>query len=94
VRPGEKLYEELMHETENLLPTEHPSLTVAQPRFVQLKAVQNQISVISAAARNGDTDEVVRLLKVYIPEFDATSNEAKKVREQATNIVSLRGHAS
>ena len=95
LRPGEKLYEELMHETENLLPTEHPSLMVAQPRFVQLKAVQNQISLISAAARKGDADEVVRLLKVYIPEFDATSTEAKKVREGTShNVTALREQAS
>ena len=94
LRPGEKLYEELMHETENLLPTEHPGLMVAQPRFVQLKAVQNQIDNISEAARKGDAEEVVRLLKVFIPEFDASSSEAKKAREEAPNAFKLREQAS
>lgn len=93
LRPGEKLYEELMHETENLLPTDHSSVMVAQPRFVQLKAVQNQISLISAAAQEGNEEEVVRLLKVYIPEFDRTSNEATKVRENSPNIVFLQEQA-
>jgi len=90
LRPGEKLYEELMHETENLLSTDHASLMVAQPRFVQLKAVQNQISVIAEAARKGDEHEVVRLLKVYIPEFGTTANEARKIREETPNIVNFR----
>ena len=96
LRPGEKLYEELMHETENLLATDHPSLMVAQPRFVQLKAVQNQVSLIAAAAQNGNPDEVVRLLKVYIPEFDTTSDAARKVREQKPTLVpiTLREKAS
>ena len=94
LRPGEKLYEELMHETENLLSTDHPSLMVAQPRFVQLKTVQKQLSLITEAAQAGKTDEVVRLLKVYIPEFDATADEAKRMREQTPNIIALREQAS
>ena len=94
LRPGEKLYEELMHETENLLATDHPSLMVAQPRFVQLKAVQNQIANISDAASKGDASEVVRLLKVFIPEFDASSTEAKKAREGSPKLVAVREKAS
>ena len=94
LRPGEKLYEELMHETENLLATDHPSLMVAQPRFVQLKTVQNQIDNIADAARKGQADEVVRLLKVFIPEFDASSSEARKARERTPKLVAIRGQAS
>ena len=96
LRPGEKMYEELMHETENLLPTDHPSLMVAQPRFVQLMAVQKQIATIEDAAREGRSSEVIRLLKVYIPEFDASSSEAKKARGDVPErkVVSLLEHAS
>lgn len=79
LRPGEKLYEELMHETENLVPTEHPNLMVARPRFVQIQTVRSQIDVIDASAKAGDSDEVLRLLKLYIPEFEATAREAKVV---------------
>ena len=94
LRPGEKLYEELMHQTEHLLPTDHPSLMVAQPRFVQLKAVQRNIANIAEAAHNGDREEVVRLLKVFIPEFDASSSEAKKARDDTPRIAALREEAS
>ena len=80
LRPGEKLYEELMHETENLLPTEHPSLMVARPRFVQIQTVRSQIDVIRAAAEAGDSEEVVRLLNLYIPEFETTAREARTHR--------------
>ncbi len=94
LRPGEKLYEELMHETEHLLPTDHPSLMVAQPRFVQLKTVQRNIETISEAAQKGDREEVVRLLKFYIPEFGTSSTEAKKARDDNPRIVALREQAS
>lgn len=83
LRPGEKLYEELMHETENLVPTEHPSLMVARPRFVQIQTVRSQVDVIHASARAGDSEEVLRLLKLYIPEFEATAREAKVVIDSA-----------
>jgi len=77
LRPGEKLYEELMHETENTVPTEHPNLVVARPRFVQIKTVRSQIDVIQDAAVTGNSDEVMRLLKFYIPEFEATARVAQ-----------------
>ena len=94
LRAGEKLFEELMHETENLVSTDHPSLMVARPRFMHLKTVQNQITVISAAARQGDAGEVVRLLKVYIAEFDKTSNAAREMRESLDPAALLREKAS
>ncbi|MCL4157863.1 UNVERIFIED_CONTAM: hypothetical protein GTU68_053998, partial [Idotea baltica] len=77
LRPGEKLYEELMHETESLVQTEHPSLMVAQPRFVQIQTVRSQIEVIKRSAMAGDAKEVMRLLKLYIPEFAATAKQAE-----------------
>jgi len=76
LRPGEKLYEELMHETEDLLQTDHPSLMVARPRFVQIQTIRSQIEVIRKAATSGDAVEAKRLLKVYIPEFAEAAAQA------------------
>ncbi len=87
LRPGEKLYEELMHETENLVPTEHPSLMVARPRFVRIQTVRSQIDVIQTAANAGDSDEVLRLLKLYIPEFETTSREAQLIIEKGASAI-------
>ena len=87
LRPGEKLYEELMHETENLVPTEHPSLMVARPRFVRIQTVRSQIDVIEAAANAGDSLEVLRLLKLYIPEFETTAREAQTIIDQGASLL-------
>ena len=87
LRPGEKLYEELMHETENLVPTEHPSLMVARPRFVRIQTVRSQIDVIQAAANAGDSLEVLRLLKLYIPEFETTAREAQTIIDQGATLL-------
>lgn len=82
LRPGEKLYEELMHETEDLVQTEHPSLMVARPRFGRIQTLRSQIDVIQTAADAGDSDEVLRLLKMYIPEFATTAQAAQAVIER------------
>ncbi len=82
LRPGEKLYEELMHETENLVQTEHPSLMVARPRFVQIRPIRHHIDTIQAQAEAGDSIEVLRLLKFYIPEFATTSRAAQSIIEK------------
>ena len=82
LRPGEKLYEELMHETEDLVSTDHPSLMVARPRFVQIRTVRQQIDNIRRAAEAGDGEEVVRLLNTFIPEFQVAAAAARKARHE------------
>lgn len=85
LRPGEKLYEELMHETEDLVKTDHPSLMVVRPRIVHIQTLRSQIDVIQTAADAGDSSEVLRLLKLYIPEFATTARVAKSVLERGSH---------
>lgn len=87
LRPGEKLYEELVHQTEDVVPTDHPSLTVARPRFVQIQTIRSQIDLLQKEARSGDSDAALRLLKVYVPEFERTARAANEIIEK-DNLVS------
>ncbi len=73
LRPGEKLYEELLADDENTLPTPHPKLRIAQARAVsegELKGMQDWIG--------GDTqrsdDSVREQLRRWVPEYTPTSN--------------------
>jgi len=94
LRPGEKLYEELMHETEDMVQTEHPSLMVARPRFVQIQTIRSQIEVIRSAAQSGDAAETQRLLKVYIPEFAEASAQAAADGAAPIKGISTNGNES
>ncbi len=82
LRPGEKLYEELVHQTEDMVPTDHPSLMVARPRFVQIQTIRSQIDMLQKEARRGDSNEALRLLNVYVPEFEATARAANEIIEK------------
>ncbi|MBY0265004.1 MAG: polysaccharide biosynthesis protein, partial [Burkholderiales bacterium] len=70
LRPGEKLYEEVLAADENSLATPHPKLRVAKARTTDdgLLALFDQW--LSGAGQPGAT-EVKRQLSAWIPEYQA-----------------------
>jgi FlaA1/EpsC-like NDP-sugar epimerase len=71
LRPGEKLYEELFHGREEVVPLGIPGLLVARPRVVDAAIVARAIDEAAAAARAGRVQEALALLSVMVPEFGA-----------------------
>lgn len=69
LRPGEKLYEEILHESEGLLSTEHPKLLLARSRQVGWKWMNDQLERLSAAAKARDVDTLYVCLQEIVPEF-------------------------
>lgn len=73
LRPGEKLYEEVLADNEHTLPTPHPKLRIAQARQVETAELQKMLDWVSTDTAN--TDEVVReRLQHWVPEYTPTSN--------------------
>jgi len=68
LRPGEKLYEELLTSEEATLPTTHPKLRVAQARTANLDSVGQMIAWCERD-RVADDAEVRARLKSWIPEY-------------------------
>ncbi len=73
LRPGEKLYEEVLADNENTLPTPHPKLRIAQARPVDTLELQSLHDWISKEAIL--PDEAVRLgMQVWVPEYTPTTH--------------------
>ncbi|MEQ8399089.1 nucleoside-diphosphate sugar epimerase/dehydratase [Thalassobaculum sp.] len=69
LRPGEKLYEELFHDSEALEPTAIPALRRARPRTTDLALLARGLDELEAAARSRDTAATQRTLARLVPEY-------------------------
>ena len=75
LRVGEKLYEELLSDSENVLPTHHPKILIAKVREYDDNQILPLYKSMSYAAFNGATDrEIVKLLKQLIPEYKSQNS--------------------
>jgi len=69
LRPGEKLYEELFHESEEYTGTKHPKVLLATSRKVDWDTFSMQLEYIQEACEKHDVEELVNSLKTIIPEY-------------------------
>ena len=74
LREGEKLYEEVLFKGEEELPTNHPKIHVAKVRQYQFEDVCKQFDELEALAKGGDDMDVVRKMKMIVPEFKSNNS--------------------
>ncbi|PKP19409.1 MAG: polysaccharide biosynthesis protein [Bacteroidetes bacterium HGW-Bacteroidetes-21] len=82
LRPGEKIYEELLNDSENTLPTHHPKIMiarVAENNHESIEVVTGQL--IEAVARY-DNYEIVRIMKKMVPEFKSSNSQYEVLDEE------------
>lgn len=68
-RPGEKLYEEILHDSEPPDPTEIDGIKLAAPRTADLEPLIDAIEQIFDAAQQGADGEIITLIRQHVPEF-------------------------
>ncbi len=73
LRPGEKLYEELLADNEHTLPTPHPKLRIAQAREVDAVWLESLLAWMHARPVSAD-EEVRRDLRDWVPEYKPDTN--------------------
>jgi len=73
LRPGEKLFEELFHDAENMEPTSHVLIRRALARTLDRLAVMNAIRDCIAAANAGKSGEIQSLLREIVAEYTPES---------------------
>ncbi|MEI7816422.1 MAG: nucleoside-diphosphate sugar epimerase/dehydratase [Desulfuromonadales bacterium] len=72
LRPGEKLYEELLIEGEGVMPTSHDKIKVMAPVHTDLTCVCDEFERLYEAARSNKVHELMESLKRLVPEFNPT----------------------
>lgn len=76
LRPGEKLYEELFHDAENLMETQHPQIRLARARSLDRLQLLAATHELIAAAKAGEQSAIRALLKRMIPEYEPEAKVA------------------
>jgi FlaA1/EpsC-like NDP-sugar epimerase len=69
LRPGEKLYEELLNNEENTIHTGNPHILAANVRVYEWSSVVTSTEMLLKKMKEEDTYEVVKYLKKIIPEY-------------------------
>ncbi len=70
LRPGEKLYEELLMDSENTTATYHEKIMIARIRNMQNEQLPEDLNLLFELARHRDaTMELVTQMKKMVPEF-------------------------
>ncbi len=83
VRPGEKLFEELRTEGEDIEPTVHPKVLIWAHRADDLAQVEAYISRLKELENVNDRDRIVTLLQEIIPEYKPLNPPTKTAKTPA-----------
>jgi FlaA1/EpsC-like NDP-sugar epimerase len=75
LRPGEKLYEELLADKESTKATHHPKIMIAGVRPLENETVVLMIEHVQSALSKGDAVQIVQVMKNFVPEFVSNNSE-------------------
>ena len=78
LRPGEKLYEEVLSDHENTLHTAHSRIRIAKVRDYDYSSVQEYMDQLENLSKQIEIPSMVRLMKEIVPEFISKNSEFEK----------------
>ncbi len=79
LRPGEKLYEELLADSENTLPTHHSQILIGKVREYEYEEVAKVINELIELFDTQDNTRIVQCMKVLVPEFKSNNSVFEKL---------------
>lgn len=83
LRPGEKLYEELLNDKEKTLDTtENDKIMVAKVRIYDFNTVCDNISNIISFAAHGNVHDMIKNMKMFIPEYHSNHSEFEQIDKE------------
>lgn len=77
LRPGEKLYEELLIEGKNVRPTEHPKIFCAREHFWEWEILESELDILLENARTNNIEELLIELCRIVPEYQPKNSLSK-----------------
>ena len=81
LRPGEKLYEELLNNEENTIPTHHPKIMIAKIEGEQTVDLPILFQKLQEAMKHSNDDSIVKIMKSIVPEYISSVSRFERLDE-------------
>ncbi len=75
LRQGEKLFEEVLDQTEDILPTSHGKIRIAKVRQYDFDDILNEIDKLIETALTYNAKETIRQMERIVPEYTSSWNQ-------------------
>ena len=82
LRPGEKLYEEVLSDKETTLPAFHERIRIAKVREYPYEEVEKVTDTLETLSRNVEIESMVRLMKRTVPEYKSDNSRFALLDEE------------
>ncbi|MBN9299343.1 MAG: polysaccharide biosynthesis protein [Filimonas sp.] len=82
LRPGEKLYEELLNKKEEVVPTHHKKILIAKVIQQEYEIIANKITCLIDHAISNNDEEVVKQMKVIVPEYKSQNSQYERLDKE------------
>ncbi len=79
LRPGEKLFEELLANSENTLSTHHPQILIGKTLQLNYPIIHNKIKELILLFPTQNNTQIVALMKEIVPEFISNNSEFEQL---------------
>ena len=79
LRPGEKLYEELLANGENTAPTYHEKIMIAKNQQINTLIINEKITDLCNSNKKHDNQKTVQLIKDIVPEYKSNNSIYEKL---------------
>lgn len=86
LRPGEKLYEELLNDSELTESTSHQKIMIAKVRNYELDQILPEFAKLLEFAHNEETMKTVKQMKCLVPEFISKNSVYEELDQQNIDI--------
>ena len=90
LRPGEKLYEELFHESEKLAGTTHPKILLAHSRSMDFARLEQTLDKLTAACAANDERLIYEQLVELVPEHQSSLSIDAESKDHTGVVVPLK----
>jgi FlaA1/EpsC-like NDP-sugar epimerase len=90
LRPGEKLFEELLNDSAKNLATHHEKITVAVEVCDEFDVVSQQVDELIALSKTGNSDMIVTSMKQIVPEFKSLNSVFQTLDIEVKDVVTLK----